>query len=661
MTELSEHRRKLIKNNTVRGTLATIETETNSITLPSCSGVPIQKLEIKGNTYQKTTTGKNLIDVEKFAELVKTYDTSAKIVEMDGRRCLLFYNHTLNAKDFTACCPVFKEKTRYIFSFEIRPYTILAQGENYGGRIFIRFKPEKTEIASLNTYLNAYTTEFQRMYLINKANTTITDIGFSYGTAHRWLIDLDTVYLYEYEGNDDPPYEEYTGRIPSPNAGQVINKTEIETVSKYIDLSNMGYVADNNTPHYMLASENPVSVENVNYLVSASPLSSNKGDVIAISSSQYGLLTGEDCLYLVMGIDETPQTVQGDFYIGVGNVYEGIPEGSEDGYWQSLLQTYITLSYQKETIVETITIPAFPQPIENSSNLSVELSNGIKTKVSIPSEITSTTDKPILKNEVILADGTVVPLRFAKVDDSADTLIVDKISNKVKYIKKIAYGISDGTKLVGYYKNSGNSAILYDVMSSKENGAKGLCNYSRVASIMMKDRIRFGADTSFVYWLGILDTLGFTNNWVDKSNPTSEETTQALTDFRAWLAENPTYIYYELSTPIEYDLTDTELGQQLLKLSAPYGHTGTIEVNADLEISGVKAMYYSLENEDKLSLIISCVDEKGILIAKSSHSIRAGSKYKVVAPKIEGYLPLEEEIEGEIAKNKEITIIYKEK
>ena len=655
MTELSEHRRKLIKNNTVRGTLATIETETNSITLPSCSGVPIQKLEIKGNTYQKTTTGKNLIDVEKLAELILKYDSMAKFVEVDGRRCILFYNHLVNARDFTACCPTFKEKTRYIFSFEIRPYTVLAEGENYGGRIFIRFKPEKTEIASLNTYLNAYTTEFQRMYLINKANTTITDIGFSYGTAYQWLIDLDSIYLYEYEGNEDPPYEEYTGRIPSPNAGQIINKTEIETVSKFLDLSNMGYVADNYTPHYMLASENPISVENINYLVSASSLS-NAGDVIAVSSSQYGLLTGEDCLYLVMGIDETPQTVQGDFYIGVGNVYEGIPEGSEDSYWQSLKDKAITLSYEEETIVETITIPAFPQPIENSSNLSVELSvNETTTKISIPSEVTSTTDKPVLQNGVALADGTALPLHIGE----GDTLTVDKIANKVTY-KSLFYQYTFTGDEVGWLDRTsslnkeGKSRFVntsYLEPYSKRR-IKAYCNLNKVVQIG-----GVTVDSDFGLQMFLVGADGKSNSKVVYFTLP----TMTLAEFKQWLKDNPTTLRYEVETPIEYDLTDTELGQQLLKLSAPYGHTGTIEVNADLEVSGVKAMYYSLENEDKLSLIISCVDEKGILIAKSSHSIRAGSKYKVVAPKIEGYLPLESEIEGEIAENKEITIIYKEK
>ena len=43
------------------------------------------------------------------------------------------------------------------------------------------------------------TTEFTRIYAINYANATVTDIALSFGSAYAWLIDLDTVCLYEYD------------------------------------------------------------------------------------------------------------------------------------------------------------------------------------------------------------------------------------------------------------------------------------------------------------------------------------------------------------------------------------------------------------------------------------------------------------------------------
>lgn len=153
-------------------------------------------------------------------------------------------------------------------------------------------------------------------------------------------------------------------------------------------------------------------------------------------------------------------------------------------------------------------------------------------------------------------------LKFAKVDDSADTLVVDKVSNKVSYIKKIEYFKLEQVEpyqYVSFYSLSNANGIHVTGLPALEHHAKGYCNRAKVASLS-KNIITIGANTKYVYWVGILDTLGFTNNWVDKSNPTAEEKSQAMADIRNWLVENPTYVYYKLSTPIEYDITDTEFG-----------------------------------------------------------------------------------------------------
>lgn len=50
--------------------------------------------------------------------------------------------------------------------------------------------------------------DFTRIYNVNMAETTATNLYFSWGAMYYWLIDLDSVYLYEYEGDDNPEYEE---------------------------------------------------------------------------------------------------------------------------------------------------------------------------------------------------------------------------------------------------------------------------------------------------------------------------------------------------------------------------------------------------------------------------------------------------------------------
>lgn len=171
-----------------------------------------------------------------------------------------------------------------------------------------------------------------------------------------------------------------------------------------------------------------------------------------------------------------------------------------------------------------------------------------------------------------------INLKFAKINNTADTLQIDGLYNTVKYIQKVGYGTLNPNNIV-YYNNNGNSIYDTAALSAVENGAKGLSNRAQVAQVMTKDCIRLGAGTTFAYWIGILDTLGFTDGWADKSNPTTTEKTQAITNMKNWLTENPTYFEYELSTPIEHDITNTEFGQQLLDFLIERNYSTTIELS----------------------------------------------------------------------------------
>lgn len=183
------------------------------------SGGGILRLEILGRTENDISTGsngvilrtsaKNLIDTEKMVELMKKNWSYTKIKEVDGRRCVLFNNAYFHGKDFTSCCPVFKENTRYIFSFYARPNEVLSANATHEGGLSVGFKGVNfnNQITGVKDLSAKKTTEFTRMYAVNNANTTVTDILISFGYSYNWLIDLDTVVLYEYEGNNNPVYE----------------------------------------------------------------------------------------------------------------------------------------------------------------------------------------------------------------------------------------------------------------------------------------------------------------------------------------------------------------------------------------------------------------------------------------------------------------------
>jgi hypothetical protein len=227
----------------------TSDTQDPSITYSSEYKKNLLNLSIKGGTKQIKSTGKNLIDVEKFVELVLPLNQFNAVVERDGRRCLRFYNSSMHGKNFTACCPTFKANTRYIISCDVLPNTPATTSNS----LFMGFKPSPVKQIAANT-----TTEFTRLYVVSNASATVTDIAFSYGAATYWLIDLDTLYLYEYEGNDNPTYEPYTNRMPAPmpDYPQTINNTN------NIDL----YANDvkNSTINIELAENDVLTVDYIN-------------------------------------------------------------------------------------------------------------------------------------------------------------------------------------------------------------------------------------------------------------------------------------------------------------------------------------------------------------------------------------------------------------
>ncbi len=203
------------KQKSMLGAKSTAFSGTCRARLDGMSGKGLEHLKIEGGTLDGVSLGdngirvrlasKNLINVDKLVELILSYDSNARLVEADGRRCIKYKNSATYTKDLSDCCPKFKEGTRYILSFEARPETVQPSTATYDGSLFISFDPSG---ASVSSSLEAKkTTEFSRIYVISKAEKTVTDINLSWGSSWNWLIDLDSVYLYEYEGDNNPEYE----------------------------------------------------------------------------------------------------------------------------------------------------------------------------------------------------------------------------------------------------------------------------------------------------------------------------------------------------------------------------------------------------------------------------------------------------------------------
>jgi hypothetical protein len=195
-----------------------------------------------------------------------------------------------------------------------------------------------------------------------------------------------------------------------------------------------------------------------------------------------------------------------------------------------------------------------------------------------------------IPSRVVKENGDVVDLRFAKYDDTRkDSLIVDGVNKKVVYKQMLNKVIvpADKWKNKYYYANS-MGLVAYSALSDNCYRNRGFCSHAATkyvagASTYHPGGIWVGVggnetSSKAIYWIGIISLLGYDSEWADKTNPTSEEWEIALGKFQAWLKEQeangyPFECVYIMSAPIDYDITDTPLGEQLLGLIQNKGTT----------------------------------------------------------------------------------------
>ena len=193
-----------------------------------------------------------------------------------------------------------------------------------------------------------------------------------------------------------------------------------------------------------------------------------------------------------------------------------------------------------------------------------------------------------IPNEVTLADGTVVPLYMGE----GDTLTIDKIANKVTY-KSLFYqytftGNEDGwTNVTSSLNKEGKSRFSNKTVlkpySKRGTEFKRYCTLSEVKQIGGQV-----IDSDFGVQLYFIGSDGKTNS----KSVYFTLPTMTTTEFKQWLKDNPTTLRYEVETPIEYDLTDTDLGQQLLTLANnTQNATNIINISADVPVSNLNVDY----------------------------------------------------------------------
>lgn len=202
------------------------------------------------------------------------------------------------------------------------------------------------------------------------------------------------------------------------------------------------------------------------------------------------------------------------------------------------------------------------------------------TTIDIPSSIT--------------VGSSTIPLRMAKVE-KADNIVVK--DGEVIYNRNIAYlRVPHATKTYTYSTGYYYGVEFGNIAEQTLSRAKGISTHTTHVGDNpgnnIYDSFWVGVNTTIVYWIGILHTLGF------NKLATKEEQVAA---FNAWLDEQeangtPVELIYQRKTPETKDITNTDLGRQLLALAASKG-TNYLEITGDASL-GVSYWRQVIPNEE---------------------------------------------------------------
>ena len=108
------------------------------------------------------------------------------------------------------------------------------------------------------------------------------------------------------------------------------------------------------------------------------------------------------------------------------------------------------------------------------------------------------------------------------------------------------------------------------ILKERMNRRGGKCNRvesSNIGYFFNKNSVWLGVNTLMIYWLGILDILGLST----------------INEFKEWLDNNPTYIYYGIDASVEEDIS-------LPSLKTLQG-TNIISVATEIEPSYIEVKY----------------------------------------------------------------------
>lgn len=256
--------------------LATASTiEGTSITVTDAEAMSIRGLHLYGKSTVNSQNivnvaddgeidvyvrGKNLFDVDKFVELVKSYDNTAIEMVENGRHCLKFNIATLYHHSFTEAFKFEKDKI-YTWSMDIKSESDLINGHFWFGYLYndeiaenITVNNTPDGIDDINRYFKANGSGYTKFTSVSLTSTNIAPlngIAFSHGATCNWFIDLDSIQIEEgtvmtdavpYEGQDVTVTTNALRGVPVSEGGNYIDESGQQWISDEADLVKFRHI-----------------------------------------------------------------------------------------------------------------------------------------------------------------------------------------------------------------------------------------------------------------------------------------------------------------------------------------------------------------------------------------------------------------------------------
>ena len=518
---------------------ATVEGEGSSITLDKTISAPLKSVELKGDTFQQTYSGKNLFSGD-YAQFDNT-GGSGDVYAYFELPTNATYTMSLIAKhDFTP-------SYAYYLGFS-------AEGGQATGGYKWAFQGQTTAITkgtvySVSNYLNGSPMDFVFMYPKNSA-------------ALQWLVDNFDIQVEL--GATRTEYEPYVGGTASPNPdypqdvqtvtgeqsvwvhGKNLFSFDISTNAQYPNATMLDIVKDSNS--ITLTSTSTTGAQFGSSVFSG--FDSSKTYTISYKAKK-----------IVKGTDGQP---------GISVVVNGSNDGGSTWSWLPGSGTNNPTQGQEYSFNSTFTGYTMYRFYFYNNNTNPVTVGETTTYYDIQlEEGNATTYEPYQGASYTVRLGST---ELCKIGDYQDYIY--KSGDDWYVHKEIGKAELDGTESWSV-TNSGQSDWFY------------IANiYSKLESISSPYPFYQWALSDYYTnaYISSNDVQGF--NIIAATNVTNirirEKTEDTTTNFKAWLASNKPLIYAPLVTPTDTKITDATLVGQLeaLRGAKTYLNTTIVDVSA---------------------------------------------------------------------------------